>query len=257
MLNIAISSGKGGVGKTALAFNLSYLLSEHLQVLAIDCDPQATLTWAFGIENDNCPTLADVLSAQNTRRAMRDVIVECDMGLHVLPASIALAGAEMALVGRYARETLLRRALETVSDEYDICLLDSTPSLGLLAINALAAADGALLPIVADGVSVHALGAFLDTLDEVRGIPGAGNVELIGVVATMLNEQLTHHIAGIKAIETAGLGIVAEIGRTVKISESMSMHQPLSVYDKHNPRNEELAELAEVIRRWHKKQTNH
>jgi chromosome partitioning protein len=250
MRNIAISAGKGGVGKTALAFNLSHLLSEHLRVLAVDCDPQATLTWSFNVDTEGRPTLADVLSANNARRITREAIVECAPGLHVLPASIALAGAEMSLTGRFSRETILRRALDTVAGDYDIALLDSTPSLGLLAINALAAADGILLPIVADGISVHALGAFLDTLDEVRTINGAGAGELLGVVATMFNEQLTHHAAGVEAIEAAGLRVVAEIGRTVRISEAMAAHRPLREYDRHNPRNDELAELAKVIKRW-------
>jgi chromosome partitioning protein len=250
MRAIAISAGKGGVGKTALAFNLAHLLSASMPVLAVDCDPQATLTWAFGVDTDDRPTLADVLNAQNARRMIRDAIVECGPALHVLPASIALAGAEITLAGRMARETILRRALDTIAGDYSLCLMDSTPSLGLLAINALAAADGVLLPIVADGVSVHALGSFLDTLDEVRTIPGAGPVELIGVVVNQFNEQLTHHVAGVDAIESAGLKVIAEIGRTVKISEGMASHIPLSAYDRHNPRNDELAELAKVVKRW-------
>ena len=100
-----------------------------------------------------------------------------------------------------------------------------------------------------DGVSLHAIGAFLDTLDEVRAVNPDG-VRLIGVVVNMFNEQLSHHAAGVESIEGAGLAVLVEVGRTVRIAESMAAHVPLREFDKRNERNDELAELAKVVKRW-------
>ena len=152
MLIISIANHKGGVGKTATTHALGVLLAERLRVLLCDVDPQGALTGACGV-NDATPTLADVLNSTGTAKTvgagrvlMRAVIRPLSDHLSIAPASIDLAASELGLSARLGRESVLKKALATVSNDYDVCLLDCPPSLGLLTVNALAASDAVLIP---------------------------------------------------------------------------------------------------------------
>lgn len=161
---IAMANQKGGVAKSTTATALCEALAERgRNVLLIDTDPQCNATATYGAQTQGMVTLYDVLT---DGAPLADAVQHTALG-DIVPCDPLLSGADAQLV-KLGKEHLLRRSLEPVKESYDVCLIDTTPSLGILLINALTAADEALIPITADAYSLDGLAALLDTVAQVR-----------------------------------------------------------------------------------------
>ena len=230
---IAIANQKGGVGKTTTAINLGASLAiAERRTLVIDCDPQGNATSGFGLRKDGkSPSVYDCLvDGAGLADAIRPEIHF--PFLSVVSASRDLAGAEVELIDRAHRERVLRDRLEEVRDDYDFVLIDSPPSLGLLTLNALAAADSVLIPIQCEFYALEGLSQLLSTIRLVqRGInPG---LEIEGVLLTMYDSRLNlakqvveeaREYFGTKVFDTM-------IPRNIRLAEAPSFGKPIALYD--------------------------
>jgi chromosome partitioning protein len=229
---LAIANQKGGVGKTTTAVNLGAALAElEFRVLVIDLDPQGNATTGLGISHRNVEgSIYDVI--------MNDVPIEDCVEpttvkhLFVVPATIDLAGAEIELVPAFSRELKLRRAIQAARDDYDFVMIDCPPSLGLLTVNGLAAADDVIVPIQCEYYALEGLGQLLRNLTLVKTNLNPP-LDLRGIVLTMydartkLAEQVEKEVRehfGSKVYRTV-------VPRTVRISEAPSFGQPVTVFD--------------------------
>lgn len=216
---VAVANQKGGVAKTTTVHSLgAALVDRGRRVLAVDLDPQASLTWAVGIDPDQLDlSLHDVL----LRRAKAADVVVKDRDLHVLPSSIDVAGAELHLLTRTGREYVLRRALEPLLADYDLVLVDCPPSLGILTINGLTAAQEVLIPLQCETLGQRGVGQLIETIDDVRAYTNPG-LRVLGVVATMFDgrTKLAHQvIADVR--ERFGLTVMdPSVPKSVKVAEA-------------------------------------
>ncbi len=194
---ICITNQKGGVGKTTTAAALAQSLSEHgKRVLLLDWDPQGSLTVSFGFNPDNLEhTVYDVLTTairNNGRYSIRDVTLKTDNPrIDLVPANIELSQAQLDLVNAFTRELVLRDMLQPVRREYDYVLVDCLPSLGLLTINALSAADSVLIPLQSDFLAMKGLALLLSTIIRVQEKLNP-SLEILGILFTMTNPRTLH-----------------------------------------------------------------
>lgn len=215
---IALANQKGGVAKTTSAHALGVALTEQGQrVLLVDLDPQACLTFSNGIDPDSLPLSMHDLMLERT--SVAEALHEVG-DLHLLPSSIDLAGAEIHLLSRTGREYVLRRALSSVQDDYDVVLIDCPPSLGILTINGLTAADDVLVPLQCETLSHRGVGQLLQTIDDVRTYTNP-DLRILGVIATMYD------------------GRTKLAGRTV---DAVREHYGLRVFDPPVPKSVRVAE---------------
>jgi chromosome partitioning protein len=187
---IALANQKGGVAKTTSVASLGAALAEHGQkVLLVDLDPQACLTFSLGVDPDTVErSVHDVLTGA---AAVDEVVVTCDEGVDLVPSAIDLAGAEAMLLPRPGREYVLRSALEGVQTAYDVILLDCSPSLGVLTLNALTAADGVIIPMPCEMLSHRGVGQLLDTVADVQKILNR-DLEVWGILPTLFDGRSNH-----------------------------------------------------------------
>jgi chromosome partitioning protein len=244
---IAIANQKGGVGKTTTAVNLGAALAEAgFRVLVVDLDPQGNASTGLGINPRDVET--SVYDVIMTDAPALDCVEPTSLkNLFVLPATIDLAGAEIELVSAFSRELKLRRALDAVRPEYDIILIDCPPSLGLLTVNGLAAADDVIVPVQSEYYALEGLGQLLKNVAMVRSLNPTLDVR--GIVLTMhdsrtkLAEQVESEVRqhfGARVYKTV-------VPRTVRLSEAPSFGQPIIVFDPTSRGATAYRELAKEV----------
>lgn len=245
---ISIINQKGGVGKSTTAVNLSAALSARGEkVLLVDFDPQGNSTSGFGIEKEELEQC--VYDALIHNVSAEDLIIETGYdGVFVIPATIQLAGAEIELVSAMARETRLKELLEPVKNEFDYIFIDCPPSLGLLTINALAAADSVLIPIQCEYYALEGVTKLLESMRMVKERINR-DLDVFGVLMTMYDSRTSlanqvvdevRNYFGEKVFDTL-------IPRTVKISEAPSFGMPAIEYAPQNKGSLAYLALADEV----------
>lgn len=244
-----MSNQKGGVGKTTTTINLAAALAEYgRKVLVIDFDPQGALSTGLGVSAHDCPTIYSLLigKVKDPYETIKHTEVP---GLDIIPANIDLSAAEVNLVNEVGREQFLAGILRKVSDHYDVILIDCQPSLGLLAVNALTAAHGVLIPLECEYFAMRGIALLLDIMERVRDRGLNPSLKLDGIVATMYDSRLLHSREVMEELVNNFGDTVLEsvITRTVKFPDASIAGQPITVFAPEHAAAEAHRQLAREL----------
>jgi chromosome partitioning protein len=253
---VSLCNQKGGVGKTTTAISLAGALAEFgRKVLVVDFDPQGALTAGLGANAHDGPTIYNLLvpdkSTDSSRSPLtiRDVIQATSIdNIHILPANIDLAAAEVQLVNEVAREHVLADVLKPILNDYDLVLIDCQPSLGLLTVNALTASHGVLIPLACEFFALRGVALLLDTIDKVKARLNP-NLELDGIVPTMYDPRTLHSVEVLDLVKHNRPTDVLQtiIRRTVKFPDSTVAASPITVFAPDHPAAESYRDLAREL----------
>lgn len=245
---VAFSNQKGGIGKTTSAVNVAASLAVlGKKVLLCDLDPQANATSGVGIsKKGDLPSVYDVIVDQT---AITDVIVETQFkNLWIAPSNISLAGAEVEVVDTEKREFLLRNQVETVRNNYDYIIIDCPPSLGLLTLNALTAADGVIIPMTCEFYALEGLSQLVMTVRRVKKLYNP-SLEITGILITLYDKRLNLSKTVLSEIEKYYKDRIfnTKITRNVRLTEAPSYGMPVYYYDKSSKGTDQYMDVAKEL----------
>jgi chromosome partitioning protein len=246
---VALCNQKGGVGKTTTTINLGAALAEFgRKVLLVDFDPQGALSVGLGIAPHQLDkTIYNLIMGRDVRA--EDVVMKTNVpDMDLLPSNIDLSAAEVQLVGEVAREQALARVLRPVVADYDYVLVDCQPSLGLLTVNALTAADGVLIPLECEFFSLRGVALLMDTIEKVRDRLNP-SLQVDGILATMYDPRTVHGREVFSRVVEAFGDVVYQtvVSRTVRFPETTVAGEPITTWAPSSPGAEAYRDLAREV----------
>ncbi len=254
MKTLAVVNQKGGVGKTTTTFHIGTALAPSLRVLMVDLDPQGGLTYmATGKDPDEYElTIANALLGEFS---ITEAIIPVREHLDLVPANIFLSGVEAQLINKIQRELRLKNVLKNVANRYDLVVIDTPPSLGLLTINALFAADGMLIPVEAKMMGLRGMAILQNLLADIQSNVEGFNIEIIGILPTFYDKRTTlskEVLEEIKEVFGSTIKVLPPIKVTTKLAETPVFNKPL--YERPETKGSDVAqaylEIAKEVERW-------
>ncbi|PRY62993.1 chromosome partitioning protein [Knoellia remsis] len=244
---LAVANQKGGVAKTTSVASLGAAFAQlGKRVLLVDLDAQACLTFSLGVDPDAVEeSMHQVLLGQ---AGIADIVIECDDGVDLAPASIELAGTEAVLLGRPAREFVLQGALKEVAKDYDVILLDCSPSLGVLTLGALTAANGLVIPMPCEMLSHRGVGQLLDTVADVKKYLNK-KLDVVGILPTLFDGRSNHAQEVLADVgERYGIPVLdPPIPRTVRFAEAPAVGRSILATAKSSKGAKAYRDVAESL----------